>query len=90
MENDNKRRDRGGTHVQTLGTMSSTGLELHRKPTTPGTRFYLCPFPPSLYSAVCRQRQNVYSVLHGLSNPGKRSSKRCLNAVQWSRNSRGE
>lgn len=44
MKNDNKRRDRGGTHVQTLGTMSSTGLELHRKPTTPGTRFHLCPF----------------------------------------------
>jgi len=44
MENDNKRRDRGGTHVQTLGTMSSISLELHRKPTTSGTRFYLCPF----------------------------------------------
>lgn len=46
MENGNKRRDRGGTHVQTLGTMSSTGLELHRKPATPGTPFALCHLPP--------------------------------------------
>lgn len=69
MENDNKRRDRGGTHVQTLGTMSSTGLELHRKPTTPGTRFYLCPFPPSI--RLCAANGKMFTVRYtGFQTPG--------------------
>lgn len=81
MENGNKRRDRGGTHVQTLGTMSFTGLELHRK-LTPGTfppfpsspSYALLPLSPSSRrSTACCQRQNVCNALHGHSEAGKRS-----------------
>jgi len=70
MENDNKRRDRGGTHVQTLGTMSSTGLELHRKPTTSGTRFYLCPFPIH-WIRLCVANGKMFTVRYtGIQIPG--------------------
>jgi len=70
MENDNKRRDQGVTHVQTLGTMSSTGLELHRKPATPVSRFYLCPFPIRCIR-LCAVNGKMFTVCYtGIQSPG--------------------
>lgn len=103
MENGNKRRDRGGTHVQTLGTMSFTGLELHRKLTLGSlpspSLFPFSPCTPSSFPSPPRPAVRLrvangkmfamrYTGIQRLGNA--RAGKRCLNAMQWSRNSRGE
>lgn len=85
MENGNKRRDRGGTHVQTLGTMSFTGLELHRKLSPPSPSH-----PPRLAVRPRVANGKMFAMRYtGIQRP-ESAGKRYLNAMQWSRNNRGE